>query len=188
MNVLALQRRLLAQGQNPGKLDGVMGPATLAGLIAELAAPAGRGIADRLAAPLALALREGQVWSPPRLQHFLAQAAHETGGFTWLNELGGPRYFARYEGRADLGNVRSGDGARFKGRGIFQLTGRANYGALGSRIGLDLLDNPEAAAEPDTAARLAVIYWNDRQISPLAEADDLRAVTRRIKRWTERTG
>lgn len=180
MNVLPLQQRLLAGGQAPGPLDGLMGPATLAALIAELAAPAGRGIADRLAPPLAKALRQGAVWTAARVQHFLAQAAHETGGFTWLNELGGPRYLARYDGRPDLGNDQPGDGARFKGRGIFQLTGRANYARLGPRIGVDLVENPEAAADPANAARLAVLYWNDRDLSPLADADDLRGVTRRI--------
>jgi putative chitinase len=66
-----------------------------------------------------------------RLCHFLAQAAHETDGFRTLEEYGGPAYFIRYEGRRDLGNTQAGDGVRYHGRGILQLTGRANYHRFG---------------------------------------------------------
>jgi putative chitinase len=64
-----------------------------------------------------------------------------------------------YEGRSDLGNTRVGDGWRFHGRGYFQYTGRENYARWGRQFGVDLLDNPDQAAEPKMAAKLAIAYW-----------------------------
>lgn len=69
---------------------------------------------------------------PQRIEHFMAQIAHESGGLRWLKELATGD---AYEGRRDLGNVRPGDGRRYKGGGAIQLTGRANYQALSSYIG-----------------------------------------------------
>jgi putative chitinase len=88
-----------------------------------------------------------------RLCHFMAQAAHETDGFRTLEEYGGPAYFARYDGRRDLGNTQAGDGARYHGRGVFQLTGRWNYRGFGSLLGIDLEGHPELAKRPDHLAR-----------------------------------
>jgi predicted chitinase len=70
--------------------------------------------------------------SPARIRHFLAQIAHESGDLRWLEELADGR---AYEGRRDLGNTQSGDGPRFKGAGVIQLTGRANYEAFALFIG-----------------------------------------------------
>ncbi|TBR36478.1 MULTISPECIES: XVIPCD domain-containing protein [Dyella] len=64
-----------------------------------------------------------------------------------------------YDGHADLGNTEPGDGYRYHGRGYMQLTGRYNYQTYGDRIGVDLISNPERAADPDTAAKLALAYW-----------------------------
>lgn len=119
-----------------------------------------------------------------RIEHFLAQAAHESAGFTTTEELGGASYFARYDGRADLGNTKAGDGARYHGRGIFQLTGRANYQRYGQRLGLDLIGKPELAAEPVTSLEIACLYWSDRKIGPMADEDDLYRVTRAINGGT----
>jgi putative chitinase len=129
---------------------------------------------------LPIVLPEYDIVTPRRIEHFLAQAAHETAGFSTTEELGGPSYFARYDGREDLGNVRPGDGARYHGRGIFQLTGRANYRRIGGLLGLDLEGNPELASDPVVSLRIACLYWNDRKIGPMAEDDDLLRVTRAI--------
>lgn len=115
-----------------------------------------------------------------RICHFLAQAAHETDGFRTLEEYGGPAYFIRYEGRRDLGNTQPGDGVRYHGRGIVQLTGRANYRRLSQVIGIDLEAEPERAKEPETSLRVAFAYWTERAINPAADADDVERVTRLI--------
>lgn len=67
-----------------------------------------------------------------------------------------------YEGRADLGNNLPGDGYKFHGRGYFQYTGRYNYTAFGEKFGVDLASNPDRAADPETAAKLAIAYWKDK--------------------------
>lgn len=120
------------------------------------------------------------ITTPRRICHFLAQAAHETDGFRTLEEYGGPNYFARYEGRRDLGNTQAGDGIRYHGRGIFQLTGRANYRRFGQVIGIDLEAEPERAMEPETSLRVAFAYWGERAINAAADADDSERVTRLI--------
>uniref|UniRef100_A0A9E8CR04 Peptidoglycan-binding protein n=1 Tax=Bosea sp. NBC_00436 TaxID=2969620 RepID=A0A9E8CR04_9HYPH len=115
-----------------------------------------------------------------RICHFLAQAAHETDGFRTLEEYGGAAYFVRYEGRRDLGNTQAGDGIRFHGRGIFQLTGRANYRRFGQLLGIDLEAQPEWAKEPETSLRVAFAYWSERAINAAADADEIERVTKLI--------
>lgn len=115
-----------------------------------------------------------------RLCHFLAQAVHETDGFRTLEEYGGPAYFIRYEGRRDLGNTQAGDGVRYHGRGIFQLTGRANYRRFGQLLGIDLEAEPERAKEPATSLRIAFAYWAEHAINAAADADDIGRVTKLI--------
>lgn len=134
------------------------------------------GIADRFAA----FADDHAVTTRLRICHFLAQAAHETDGFRTLEEYGGPAYFIRYEGRRDLGNTESGDGIRYYGRGIFQLTGRANYRRFGQRVGIDLEAQPERAKEPEISLRVAFAYWTERAINAAADADDVGRVTRLI--------
>ena len=117
-----------------------------------------------------------------RIVHFIAQAAHESDNFRTLSEYGGAAYFARYDGRKDLGNVVAGDGKRFKGRGIFQCTGRDNYARYGKRLGLDLIKEPALAARPDISVRIAVLYWGDKGLNPYADRGDTAAISRAINR------
>lgn len=112
-----------------------------------------------------------------RAAAFIAQAAHECNELRSLVELTGGQI---YDGRADLGNTRPGDGPRFKGRGIFQLTGRANYHAASLVVGIDLEANPEQAADPQVSVKTAVWYWQSRGLSALADVFDFRGITRRI--------
>ena len=115
-----------------------------------------------------------------RLCHFLAQSAHESAGFRTLEEFGGATYWSRYEGRADLGNTKAGDGVLYHGRGIFQLTGRANYRSMGAKIGVHLEAEPQLAAEGDISLRTACEFWKSRRLETFADQNDIREITRRI--------
>ena len=86
----------------------------------------------------------------------------------------------RYEGRRDLGNTIKGDGKRFMGRGIFQLTGRANYVKYSAILGVDMVANPALAETAEIAVRVACEYWKSRGLNALADANDLKGITKRI--------
>lgn len=115
--------------------------------------------------------------TPLRIAHFFAQAAHESAGFRTLEEYASG---SAYEGRKDLGNIYKGDGRRFKGRGIFQLTGRANYEKFGKILGVDLVKNPELAESPEISVRTALEYWKSRNINLNADKDDIVGATKKI--------
>lgn len=87
---------------------------------------------------------------------------------------------AAYGGRMGNGPEGSGDGFTYRGRGWLMLTGRENYRKVGQRIGVDLEANPDLAAEPEIAMRVAEAYWFDNGLHLLADADDLAGITRRI--------
>ncbi len=160
-----------------------------------------------IAAALDQGLQQAAIVTPLRLAHFTAQAAHESGGFaamvenlnysakglraTWPSRFTAAtaQAYARkpekiankvYADRLGNGDEVSGDGWRYRGRGIFQVTGRANYRVYGQVIGLDIEANPELAAGPVAAARLALAYWTTRSLNSLADRDALRDITRRI--------
>lgn len=114
---------------------------------------------------------------------FLAQIGHESGGLHWTVELWGPTPAqTRYEGRADLGNTQSGDGYKFRGRGLIQTTGRYNYAATGAALGIDLLARPELLGEPALAARSAAWWWKAHSLNALADAGDIDGVSDVINR------
>jgi predicted chitinase/pyrimidine deaminase RibD-like protein len=120
------------------------------------------------------------------LAQFLAQCAHESGDFAHMEELGGKNYLAKYDPSVNpakaraLGNTQAGDGAKYKGRGYIQITGKANYATAGQALGIDLVNNPEAAARPDVAAKVAVWYWQNRVAPYVQDFSDTRGVTKRI--------
>lgn len=112
---------------------------------------------------------------------FLANIGHETGGLKWLTELWGPTPAqARYEGRADLGNTEPGDGARFKGHGMLQTTGRFNHAAVRDRLRARFPDmeipdfeaDPERLADPEWAALSAADYIAMKDCNRFADAGD----------------
>jgi putative chitinase len=130
-------------------------------------------------------LRDSSLWgSVLRVAHFLGQVGHETGQLRYRGEIWGPtKAQRRYEGRRDLGNIQPGDGYRFRGRGPFQLTGRANYCACGKALRLPLEQDPDLVTrDPVVAVKTALWYWEAARprLSALADRDDLSAVTRQI--------
>lgn len=89
------------------------------------------------------------------LAYLLATSFHETG-HTMLPvfEKGPRKYFDKYDGRKDIGNVKPGDGFLFRGRGHAQITGRSNYTKFAKRLGVDLVGNPDLALEPAISATI----------------------------------
>jgi len=144
---------------------------------------------------------------------FMAQMSHESSGFTRLTENlnykparlmtifpskfssledaqavvgGGQAAIAEriYGNRKNLGNVHPGDGFRYRGRGIIQLTGRSNYLQAGQAIGVDLEASPDKAAELDVAVKAALWFWKSRNIATPAQLGDVEKVTRLINGGT----
>lgn len=129
---------------------------------------------------LAEAMAKYNISGKTRELYFLAQLAHESGRFRYIREIGSDSYFKRYDGRKDLGNIHPGDGAKYKGRGFIQLTGRANYKAIATRLGLALVDHPELAEKPAIASEIACIFWTDRKLNELADKLAFTAITKKI--------
>lgn len=138
--------------------------------------------AQKWAAALTSAMVGGQINTKLRIASFLAQIGHESGSLVYVKELGGPSYFAKYDGRKDLGNLQPGDGARFCGRGLIQVTGRSNYAkASGALFGDDrLLRTPEILEEPYCAAKSAVWFWSSRSLNNLADGGQFTDMTKKI--------
>lgn len=150
-------------------------------MIKKLAPRSRDSVVDDVVKYLNIYMKQYGVDTPLRVAHFMAQAAHESDSFKTLMEYWGPTAAQRrYEGRKDLGNVQPGDGKRFMGRGIFQLTGRANYRQMSKILGVNLESNPDMAATGEISVRTALEYWRTRNLNALADRDDVRAVTKRI--------
>lgn len=147
-----------------------------------------RGARDRIFPFLQRAVDEFSIATPARSAAFLAQLAHESGQFRFMEELWGPtpaqvRYEPQSTLAARLGNTEAGDGRRFKGRGPIQVTGRANYRRYGDLLGVDLVADPPKAADPAVAFRVAALFWSRNGLNELADqgsADSFRQITRRI--------
>jgi putative chitinase len=122
-----------------------------------------------------------EITARERQAAFLAQVGHESGRLRFTSEIWGPTPAqARYEGRADLGNNQKGDGFRYRGRGLLQTTGRANYRALSQRLGVDFEANPELLAEYKWAALSAADFWGMKGLNTLADYGQFEKITRRI--------
>lgn len=131
--------------------------------------------------PLKTTFDEYGIDTPHRMAAFLAQVGHESAGFRYTVELWGPTAAQQgYEGRADLGNTEPGDGYRYRGRGLIQVTGRANYRKAGKALGVDLEQFPDLLAGHELAARSAGWYWQSRGLNRYADNDDFERLTRAI--------
>lgn len=154
---------------------------------------------DKYFEPLNAVLVKYEINTPLRIAHFIAQLAHESGSFRYNEEIWpnpqldangvatrGNSWQLKYEGRADLGNTQTGDGYRFRGRGLIQLTGRANYTKYGEYLEQNLTDgeNPDKVAQPDLAADAAGWFWMRRKLNTYADQDDVLKITKRINGGT----
>ena len=127
--------------------------------------------------PLNAGMTRFKIDTPKRAAAFIAQLAHESGEFRYVREIASGE---AYEGRADLGNTEPGDGRRFRGRGLIQITGRGNYTACGAALGINLLARPELLEQSSHAAISAAWFWHWKELNDLADKDDFRKITRKI--------
>lgn len=135
------------------------------------------GRVEAFAQLLSDAMSEFGVTSSRRQAAFIAQVAHESGELRFTKELASGD---AYEGRLDLGNNQAGDGARFKGRGLLQITGRAGYTECGIALKLPLNIAPTLLETPGPASRSAAWFWSRHGLNELADADKFGEITHRI--------
>jgi len=112
---------------------------------------------------------------------FLAQVGHESAELRYTEEIASG---AAYEGRKDLGNIQSGDGVRYKGRGLIQITGRSNYALCGLALDLPLLDQPQLLSEYSPATLSAGWFWDNNNLNSYCDKDDFIGLTKRINGGT----
>ena len=124
---------------------------------------------------------------PHRLAQYLAQILHESGAFRYDHELWGPTPAQkRYEGRKDLGNVRKGDGSRYRGRGPLQITGRSNYRAFSAwakkidPTAPNFEKNPDAVLTDPWEGLGPIWYWDSHGLNRYADDNNIEMITRRI--------
>jgi putative chitinase len=127
--------------------------------------------------PLNTTLLEFEINTPQRIRMFLAQIGHESGQLRYVRELATGEAYA---GRADLGNTSPGDGVRYKGRGLIQITGKHNYLLCGLGLSLPLLETPELLEEPVHAARSAGWFFYNNKLLALCDEGKFELLTRRI--------
>jgi putative chitinase len=137
--------------------------------------------AKSVARDLGQAMHEFDINTPRRAAMFIAQVAHESGGFRYREEIASG---GAYEGRRDLGNVMPGDGRRFKGRSYIQITGRYNYAAISKALHVDFIRFPSKLAQPMFAAKGAAWWWKNNGCNQLADTGDFVQVTRRVNGGT----
>lgn len=207
-----IQSGLACAGLPVGRIDGIIGPVTLAALVRFMgcrdearAAAIGRAMARHMRS-------HGLLDTPQRLTESLAEWAHESGGYNHLVEnmtyssaammrtwpgrfrthqdtlpfIRQPERLANhvYANRMGNGPPESGDGWHFRGRGLTHTTGRTNYTRAAARLGLPLILRPDLLEEPDNATRAAVLFWEDNGLSRFADLGMSDTITRRINGGT----
>lgn len=136
-------------------------------------------------APLQAACDKYVINTPRRVAAFLAQIGHESGGLVHTREIWGPTPAQKgYEGRTDLGNSEPGDGERFMGRGLLQITGRRNYLLASIGLDLDLIAHPELLEQPANAAMSAAWWWGNHYLNAYADVEQFDRITKIINGGT----
>ncbi len=124
--------------------------------------------------PLNDTLTRFTIDTPAKQAYFLSQICHESGCFRYTEEIASG---VDYEGRTDLGNTISGDGMRFKGRGLIQITGRANYKKLSDYFGTNFIANPYALKNPQWACLSAGWFWSKKGLNEVCDKNNFLMVT-----------
>lgn len=127
--------------------------------------------------PINEAMREFNINTRFRMAAFIAQIAHESASLNYVKEIASGN---EYEGRHDLGNTCIGDGIRFKGRGLIQITGRANYKEISKALGMDFISKPEMLEQPEYATRASAWWWEKHGLNELADKQLFETITRRV--------
>lgn len=164
------------------------------------------GVGAEWVEPLNEAFNRFAINTPARIAGFMGQAMHETGGLRTLTENLNYRMEALmkvwpsrfpdidtaaqyhrqpekiankvYANRLGNGAPETGEGWKYRGRGIFQLTGKSNYESAGKEMGVDLSTYPDQVAQPRMAALTAAWYWNKNKMNELADSSDTAAMSR----------
>ena len=136
-------------------------------------------------APLVDAMREYDIDNPLRIAAFIAQCGHESMELKRTREIWGPteqqkKYEPPTHKAAELGNIEPGDGYLYRGRGLIQLTGRANYRRCGEALDLDLVGYPAQLELPVAACRSAGWFWKTKGLNELADKPDFKLITKKI--------
>jgi putative chitinase len=143
---------------------------------------------DKFLQPINDTLVKFKIDTPKRIAAFLSQLAHESGSLRYVAEIASG---VAYEGRKDLGNINPGDGVKFKGRGLIQITGRANYEAVGAALQYDFISHPEDLEKAGAAALSAGWFWNTRNLNQYADFGDEQSflvISKRINGVNKATG
>ncbi len=147
--------------------------------------PNARPVAGVFVPVLNTAMGRYQIMNRLRIAAFVAQVGHESGQFRHARELGSDAYLAKYDTgplAARLGNSpeADGDGQKYRGRGLIQITGLANYSGCGEALGLDLVNQPELLELPQHAAMSAAWFWWFNGLNAFADEGEFETITRRI--------
>jgi putative chitinase len=135
---------------------------------------------NRFLDPLNLTVVQYQINTPQRLACFLAQVAHESSCLQYTKELADGSTYDKQPLARDLGNTQPGDGPRYKGRGLIQVTGKYNYEQLSKDLGGDFLNHPELLEQPKLATLTAGWFWNKRNLNQYCDSGDFRSLTQKI--------
>lgn len=137
---------------------------------------------DKFLEPLNKAMAKFSINTPRRQAAFLAQIAHESGSLKYVKELATGEDYDTGKKAISLGNTPEddGDGERYKGRGLIQITGRYNYELVGNDLQFNFVANPEAMELPGAAAMVSAWFWDLRGLNRLADIDAFEKITRRI--------
>lgn len=163
-------------------------------------------ITEKWYQPLVVAMNQGAINTKNRVSAFVSQILHESGNLrlleenlnytaeqlmrTWPTRFKTLEFAKQYERQpakianyvygGRMGNNTTGDGYKYRGRGVIQLTGKDNYAAFQKATGVPVLDNPDLLKQPEYALRSAVWFWNKNNLSPLADKGDFKTITQRI--------